>query len=283
MKNIVKLESGREMMLTSMSSREIVLKHHSLSSIEVTKNEKNEIININVDGYDTSIGDILHVKIFDHDIKPFKILYIDQTKELQYSLFATRITKAARWIMPMLRNKNQTYTSMKYGTHLVNCYVGTKEEGYMPCIYLVYRFSGSMEYRNFEESLKQHELFEKMTDLDKYHVMYIFNMTSDQQQIFKKFQKGKYSKFPDNYKKKVISFVVNPVDSPTEADRKTTITYGALYRTDLQRAKIESLISPTPLPKDAEYFSIPTEEEEVYTGDIEIHEKIRINEKLEKE
>ena len=95
-------------------------------------------------------------------------------------------------------------------------------------------------------------------------------MTHEQTKIFNLFKNGKYSCFPENYKKQVISFVVNPADAPTELDKKATVTYGALYRTDLQRDRVQKIIGNSDLPKNAEYFSIPDEMNEVYNGDIEI-------------
>jgi len=268
--NEVKLKSGKILHLTSKSSREVVLKHNSLSFIKVEKDKK-KITKIEVDDYSVSIGDILQIKLFNADTMPFKVKYIIKLSDTQYSLLATKLTSATRWIMPMIRDMHQTYTSMKYKSHLVNCYVGTEDEGYMPNIYLVYRWSGSLDFKAFEDKLKEHDLFQQMVDLDRHHVMYIFKMTEEQSKVFELFKAGKYSHFPENYKKQVINFVVNPAEAPTEADRKATITYGTLYRTDLQRDKIQKLVgSNATLPPDAEYYSIPTEENEVYTGDIEI-------------
>jgi len=269
MKNEVKLETGKVLNLTSKSSREVVLRHHSLSTIDIEKEGK-DIVGLTVDGYSVKKGDILQIKIFSKDIMPFKVNYIVKVSDTQYSLLATKLTTATRFVMPMLRDMKQTYTSMKYKSHLVNCYVGTKDEGYMPNIYLVYRFSGSREFGLFEESLKNHDLFNEVIDLDRHHVMYVFDMTEEQKKVFEMFKNGKYSHFPENYKKQIINFVVNPADAPTESDKKSTVTYGALYRTDLQRDRVQKIIGDAELPKNAEYFSIPNEMNEVYNGDIEI-------------
>jgi hypothetical protein len=269
MKNEVKLETGKVLNLTSKSSREVLLSHHSLSTIDI-KSNKRIISEITIDDYSVKVGDVLQIKIFSSNIMPFKVNYIVKLNDNQYSLLATKLTTACRFVMPMLRDMKQTYTSMKYKSHLVNCYVGTKDEGYMPKIYLVYRFSTSREYGVFEESLKKHELYRDTVDLDRYHVMYIFDMNEEQQKIFELFKTGKYSHFPENYKKQIINFVVNPADAPTDTDKKTTVTYGTLYRTDLQKDRIQNLIGNTKLPRDAEYFSVPDEINEVYTGDIEI-------------
>jgi hypothetical protein len=269
MKNIVKLETGKDLLITSHSSRELILQHHILSEVKLQTNKKNEIVSLSVDDFEIKKGTILNIKLFNNNVVPFKVLHIIKSKCNSYSLLSTKITKATRFIMPMLRIKDESYQNMKYKTHLINCYVGTKEEGYMPEIHLVYRFSGTKEYKIFEEKLQSHELFDRMTDIDKYHVMYTFSMTKDQMKIFELFKNGKYSKFPNDYKTKVLNFVIDHSEHMTEDYIRKTVTYGALYKSVLQKQRIENLIKQ-PLPKDLEYFSIPIEDEEVYDGSIEI-------------
>jgi len=278
MRNVVKLESEKELLLTSISSRELILRHHELSDIKVKKDKNNKIVSIKIDNYKIKINDILYVQIFDYNKVPFKVLNIVKRKDkTSYSLTSTILTKAAKWIMPMLRNKSQTYTSMKYNTWFINCYVGTKDEGYLPYIYLVYRYSGNSEYQHFEEELKNHSLFDRLIDLDKFHVMYVFKMTNKHKKIFELFKHGKYSQFPDEYKKQILNFVINPIEYPNLADIKKTIVYGVLYKTELQRKRIESLINfnsdirvKAILPENIDLLSIPDESKEVYTGDIEM-------------
>lgn len=281
MKNIVELESGKSLLLTSYSSRELVLEHHILSETSVIKNDNKEISSLTIDNFEIKIGTILQVKLFNNDKVPFKVLHISKKKNNAYSLFSTKLTKASRWIMPMLRTTNQTYTSMKYSTHFVNCYVGIEGSGYMPEIYLAYRFSGSVDYTVFEKSLKCHELYDRTIEIDDFHSMYVFSMTKEHINIFSQFIRGEYSKFPDNYKKKIINFVVNPSEYPSEEDIQKTITHGVLYKTVMQRERIENLINQ-PLPKGAEYFSVPEEEQEIYDGSIKIERKSILDKPSEK-
>jgi len=273
MDNILNLDNGKVIRFTCMSAREVFLKHHSLSNIKVKKNDEGEIIKLIVDDQIYENGSILQLKLYDSHVRPFKINYIKKSKhDNMYVLYSSVLTKATKWVMPMLRITNETQANMRYSTNFINCYVGTKEEGYLDNIYLVYRYSGDLLYKQFEEQLKNHDLFERMIDIDKHHIMYIFNMTLKDKQNFEKFKQGKYSKFTDEYKKKILDFVIN-FDLISEDTLKSTITYGILYRTDKQIKEVYNLIGDTEVDikkEKLEVLSIPDEMKEVYTGDIEI-------------
>lgn len=269
MESIVELDTGKRLMFSCVSAREVVIKHHSLTHVDYEKNEDKNIISLTFDNYKVSLGDVISVKLNGVKNKPFKVLYIKKSVRADtYILYSTVLTKATRWIMPMIRIDNQTQTSMKYGSSFTNCYVGTKEEGYMDNFYLVYRFSGNVEYIKFEEELKNHPKFSSMVDLDRQHVMYIFNMNEEDKFNFKKFKNGEYSKFTDKYKKQILNFTINPVNT-ISSKIEDTITYGVLYKTDKQKKRIEDMIGQK-LDSNLEYYSIPEENNEVYTGDIEI-------------
>lgn len=274
------LDSGRQLVLTSISAREVILRYHTLSSVREEKDESGNIIKLTIDGYDVTSEEILYIKLLDKYIRPFKTLYITKSKRNNsYVLRSTELTKASRFIMPMLRLGNETQMSMKYNSNFINCYVGVEGEGYMDNIYLVYRYEGTKEYTSFEVNLKQHELYDSKADIDHQHVMYIFNMTYDNKKNFLKFKQGKYSKFTEDYKKKILSFIINPAIIK-EADIEKTITYGVLNRTDTRLNELLKEIGDlsdtrnTKIPdfnkEGLELFSIPVEQEEIYTGDIEI-------------
>lgn len=273
MDTVVELEGGRSIRYTAMNAREVFLRHHSLHDVKLKKDGKKNINGIKIEELIVKVGDIIMVRLFDKHLRPFKIKAIKKSSnQNMYILYSTILTKSSRWVMPMLRRTNETQTTMKYNSNFINCYVGTKEEGYLDNIYLVYRYSGDPEYQKFEYSLERHELFDRRIDIDKYHVMYIFNMTSEMKNNFQKFKQGLYSKFTEDYKKKVLQFIINPA-LVKESDIPTTITYGVLYKTDEQLKRIEKQIgnhSVNIKGENLELYSIPIEEEEVYNGDIEI-------------
>jgi len=276
MDNYVKLDSGKSLKLISLSSREVRLQYHPLSTIKERVDNNGNITGLSIDGYEILAEDAIIINIFDKQKRPFKIKDIKVSRrEYSYSLFSTRLTKASKYIMPMIRTSNQTRTSMKYTSHFINCYVGTEDEGYMDEFHLVYRYSADLTFKAFEESMVNHELFDRRVDIDYQHVMYTFIMTDENKEIFKLFKEGKYSEFSDEYKNKIISFNINPA-LVNASDIKNTIDYGVLYKTDKQRESIENLVGEK-IGKDLELLSIPYESEEVYTGDIEIKKASMLN------
>lgn len=273
MDTVVEMEGTPNLRYTALSAREVFLKHHKISDVKVKKGSDGNIIGVKVDDYVVQVGDVVNIRLFDKRLRPFKVSKIKKSRrEHSYTLYSTTLTKATRWVMPMLRLTGETQTSMKYHSHFINCYVGTKDEGFMPNIYLVYRFDGDLSFTKFEKELQNHELFEQSIEIDDHHVMYIFNMTSEMKENFDKFCNGAYSTFSESYKKKILQFVINPA-VVKEKDIEKTITYGVLYKTDEQLKRLEEQIGKhnVDIKKEGlEYLSKPVEAEEVYTGDIEI-------------
>lgn len=261
------LESEGEVRFVMNNIRNVTLHYHLLSSIKEDKNENNEIVSVTIGDRKFSLGDIIKINAIKNREIPFKINKIE--KGITYTFYSSVLTKASRLIFPMLKVTKENKDYFRYKENFINCYVGTIDTGYMDSIYLVYRFIPTAEYLKFEKNLQKHPLYDRTIDLDNYHVMYVFNMTDRQKKIFELFKKGKYSKFPDDYKKTVLSFNIGNQLLSTE-DIYRTITYGILYKTKLQKKRIEDKID-LKLSEKQEYYSIPIEKEEVYNGDIEIN------------
>jgi hypothetical protein len=96
--------------------------------------------------------------------EPFKISYIENA-DPDFLLHASKLTKAFMW-----------------SKHFVNCFISTESDIYLdhgcdlPCVYLLYRFSKSMQYSNFEKKIQNNELFIKMYDVDPFHVLYVLKI-----------------------------------------------------------------------------------------------------------
>lgn len=271
METVVELETGRFLRFTSISAREVIIRHHPLSTVKENYDTDGNIISLIIDGFEIKQNVPFSVKLFTKKEQLFKPIYIQKSKrEATYALFSTKLTKASTWILPMLRLTNETRTSMKFNSYFVNCYIGTSDVGYMEEICLVYRFSGDTEYKLFEDSLINHELFSRTVDLDHHHTMYIFNIPVEFKKDFYKFIEGRYSEFSQPYKNKILNFVVNPAITNRE-DLEKTLWYGVLYKTDKRKKDLlDQIGSVTVAIDDLEYFSIPEESNEVYNGDIEI-------------
>lgn len=278
METNVKLETGRFLRITSFSAREIQIRHHPLSKVNLTTDVFKNIIGINIDGFEVNIDNPLKVKLVDRNDTYFKPKSIKEgNNDYTYHIFSTNLTKTARWIMPMIGRPGETQTNYKYDSYFVNAYLGTNDTGYMREIYLVYRFSGSLEFRNLDTLLTNNELFDRQIELDSYHTMYIFTIPEHYLEDYFKFIEGKYSLFSDNYKKQILSFLLNP-SIVSHEDVKKSLTYGVLYKTNRRKEQLLDVIGReySEEIKTLEYYSIPKEEEELYMGDIEITQELPI-------
>jgi hypothetical protein len=129
-------------------------------------------------------------------------------------------------------------------------------------------------YQNFETRLRFFEEFEFEYEPDNVHKMYVFNIDEKYNVIFKLFEQGKYSKFPDYYKDIILKFFkLNPELFIKNSDVNKNKIVGVLFKQRWLKDKIESELlnsESTPkinwvsLPKESELSSIPNEEEETY-------------------
>ena len=275
MDTIIKLNEKESLIFKAISSREVSVQVPNLITIKTQKDSKNQVISLTIDDFIIELGKILYLNSPTVYGKiPFKVNYIELNESTKkYSLLCTKLTKTSKYLMPLLYQKNvfESRTSMLWETNFINCYTGTREEGYMKHLYVVYRFSGDTHYTTFESKLLKHPYFTRRIDVDKYHVMYVFTISQLELYEYHCFISGKYSRFSEEYKHKIIKFCINPAVTPMSTIPDTPL-WGVLYKTEKRRKQVEDYVD-CKLPEDAELESIPYEHEETYFGDIEIHEE----------
>lgn len=273
MNTTLKLNDTDSIVFKAITPREVVIQVPNFITIKSKLDSKNDIQAIKIDDYIINVGDIIHLNSpTNHGKLPFKVNYIlvNNSSTYKYSLLTTKLTKTSQFLMPLLYLKNifESRTSMLWDTNFINCYTGTREEGYMKHLYVVYRFSGSTQYTTFESKLLKHPLFNRRIDVDKYNVMYVFNIEKEHLWEYYCFKSGKYSKFTEDYKQKILKFSINPAVTPSASIANTTL-YGVLYKTETRRKVLEEMVDCKLLDHE-ELASIPYEHEEIYNGDIEI-------------
>lgn len=129
-------------------------------------------------------------------------------------------------------------------------------------------------YQNFESRLRYFEEFEFEYEPDNVHKMYVFNIDEKYNIIFKLFEQGSYSKFPDYYKDIILKFFkLNPELFIKNSDVNKNKIVGVLFKQRWLKDKIESellnseltpKINWVSLPKDSELSSSPNIDEETY-------------------
>lgn len=102
----------------------------------------------------------------------------------------------------MSANKSKTYIipyindfiPIKFTSLLVNSYLFYKKE-YKIC--LLYKFSGKKGFTDYESELMANEYFIEAVDVDKDHVLYVFEVPDELYEIIDMFLEGKYSYLPN--------------------------------------------------------------------------------------
>jgi hypothetical protein len=113
-----------------------------------------------------------------------------------------------------LRNKSFTYilpmVSLYFDVireNLLNTFLRFEDKPELTNhIFLLFKFSGRLPFIEYEDYLKNQELFEASFDPDEYNVLYAFKIPDSHKNIYKKFIKGKYSEFPQDYKVHIFKF-----------------------------------------------------------------------------
>lgn len=147
----------------------------------------------------------------------------------------TKWNKSVYFILPMIG------ISSNY-RNLINCYLGDSK-------YPKYNYNKILVELKFKDNyILKNEYLTEYYETEKNTVIYVFDVPDKFEKDFFLFLTGKYSKFSDNYKKHILSFIqIRPVQN--------SYVYKILYKTTDLKLKVEESIGQE-LPDDAEICSI---------------------------
>lgn len=119
-------------------------------------------------------------------------------------------------------NKSKTYLSyyinkyipIEFHNKLKNTYIAFNDEYYYWC--MLYEFSGKLDFTTYEEKLENNPYYVKTIDTDRTHVLYIFSIPEELNDVINLFVSGKYSKLPD--RDDLIKYLVRTYNLPLNHD-----------------------------------------------------------------
>lgn len=155
--------------------------------------------------------------------------------------------KSCSFILPLLGKRRD------YFEGLINCYLG--DEVNKPLDSLTKLFVHMEQYSDSYTKIDSFDQFYKLDD-DTY--MLVYNIPSKLQDDYIRFYKGEYSKMSEDAKELICKF-------SSQRPVMNSIVYKVLYKTADQKEAVEKLIGQK-LPMDAEVYSIPDLDREVYIG-----------------
>jgi len=222
--------------------------------VEAEKAEDGEIVSLDIPGLSRiKVGD--KITISSRKL-PYRINRIESRDIMGlpvYDLMIASRTKASLFVLPMLPGNRSTYY---YDKFLLNCFVGTKDVSNV--IAVLFRFSGLKMFANLEQSMQRLKCYMKTEDPTKSTVLYLFEVPKYYQEDFNKFLEGKYSEMTEDYKLKILDF--HGVDFDSSIGH-------ILFKDETRRLELEELLD-TNLPEDAELYSIPNMDHEIYDPDV---------------
>lgn len=200
--------------------------------------------------------------------------------------------KTIGYVLPFLHNNGKVecdffWSDKNLGSFPTNLFVNvfSKCEEFPELdthLFILYKFSPNPIFQNFENKLSYLPEFVKVYDPDKYHRMFVFKIPDEYLDALYKFREGKFSKFKENHKSIIMKFhKLDPVKYLKDPSNNRNNISGTLYKQDWKKAQIEEEFLNTPavhksqwvrLPHDAEYTSIPNDEQETYLNKYKIND-----------
>lgn len=257
-----------QLQIKTINGRTIdITNNHFLNVKEYTRREggKNIITGFSTDKFDLNLGDSFYVRGI-----PYKVWNIERPSKNTFRLFFSKLSKSAYLIFPMLDGNKDDFLWSLYFMNLYTKIEGHDEEG----IFLHYRYSDNNRFKDFEAKVVTLPGYRTHVDIDKYHVIYQFDVPTAFQREYDLFMKGKYSKFSDEYKKRILDFhKTDEMARQLGTTVENTKIYGILHKSKILKEEIEQRIG-TSLHESEEVYSIPYDNEETF------YEKYKILEPL---
>jgi|TARA_R100000027_G_scaffold5990_3_gene4889 hypothetical protein len=126
---------------------------------------------------------------------------MNSDKIVCYDLKNSLLTSSSIFALPFL-GANKKY--MLWDSLFVNAFISTEE--YDECIALLYRFSGETLFTKFEAAMCAMPNFIKFEDVDKYHVLFIFDVPDSAKNSYQRFRNGEYSQIDDIWKLMILDY-----------------------------------------------------------------------------
>lgn len=169
-------------------------------------------------------------------------------------------TKTTAYLLPIVANKNNKYVDFKDDELFPKCnFINT----FRFCnlypdldshVFILYKYSINSTFSNFINRFKTFMNYHTTISNNENFIIIVFKIPVDSFKSLNHFDKGEYSKFRIEDKKKILNFY-----SVTTNDMFDPV--GVLYKKDWRKLEIEQKIGLT-LPESAELSSIPNLEHE---------------------
>jgi len=246
--NVVTLTNGKGVGIKAMDARSLLVDTYSAAYLTHQTDEEGNITLITIeDDLVIKLGDKIKIKIGNVQ-SIYKIEYMLISKdEKSILLYSSLPTKTSTFLLPLL---NKTKKTLKFNSYFVNAFLDNTFEN----ICLLYRFTGTELYKDFEAAMMKEPLFIKHIEYDPYHVMYVFKVPEKFKSDIEHFREGKYSGFSKLLRERIWKFY---------GKEEGSAVLQVVKKDKELKKKMEELLN-IKLSKDSELASKPELDKEIY-------------------
>jgi hypothetical protein len=244
-KNVIELSSDKLLPVKPLDATRLLIDTSSLDFLDIEKNPGGEIKSISFEGkLRICLGDKISIKIGIVDSPYFTKMIVVDAQQKNVVIFSSLPNKTSTFLTPLV---NMTKLQLKYDTYFVNAFLHSD----LKHICLLYRFTGTNPYKEFENSLLKENQYERHFAFDPYHKMYLFNIPVHFRKDIEFFLDGKYSRFSSTLKGLITNFY-----------GKDSIIFKVIHKDRALKEIIEKDLDVT-LDEDMELASKPMLEQEI--------------------
>jgi hypothetical protein len=246
--NEIKLSNGKTVKITVLNAVQLHLDTSNIAFLNPKKDDSDHIVSITLEDkltIDKGEKFLLRVGTV-RTVYEVEYMIIEK-KGKSVIIYTSLPTKACKFLLPAL---GKTKEQLKLDTYFVNAYLDPTYE----YLCLMYRFTGSQTYKEFERYMITDPLCVSHLEHGKYHVVYIFKIPLNFKEDVVSLIEGKYSKFSKALKGRIRKFYGRQDSEPF---------IDVIERNEDLRKSIERYIGMS-LPEDSELASKPDEKNEIY-------------------
>jgi len=272
---------GRSIVLTTEKNVSVIITEENPRTIHVSPahadyevlDSEGNIESINYGGeYKIHKNKTINLNKTKYKLTNIKKIKATANKPAYYKLITNNgLTKTFNFIMPLLGDNRAFF---KFSTQFVNAFIGYEPYGdYGDSIYLLYRFSGQLDYIKFEEQLMEHPWYKETVDVDKYQVLYQFDIPEEHKKDVNLLIKGKYSSVSVSTKERILRF---------HNSRETSTLGQILSKSPIRKESLEKdLLLDTPIPEDVDLYSVFYHGDEIFRNHLRLDNSKLDNNKLD--
>jgi len=196
----INLSVEKKLEIKPINGKSLYIDTSSVAFLTVQMDDDDFIVSVSLeDKFEIKLGDKFFARIGVVDsLYTVKLIAIEEGDK-SIVLFSSVPTKTSLFILPVLKKSK---SQLKYDSYFINAFVDDNSE----YISLLYRFTGTEIYKNFEQTLMSDPLFVTHKDYDPYHVMYVFRIPKELQTDVEAFKEGKYSLFSNTLRQRILKF-----------------------------------------------------------------------------